>query len=77
MAGSTTIGTIDGFGSNALFNSPIGVAVDPNSGCIYVSDNSNNNIRKIVMPAGNLNFEITVAILITYELTGNFALKLW
>jgi sugar lactone lactonase YvrE len=46
MAGSSTRGFADGFGSNALFDFPTGVAVDGN-GYIYVSDQSNNRIRKI------------------------------
>ena len=47
LAGSTTIGSSDGSGSNALFGGPSGVAVDPNSGCVYVSDKIKENIRKI------------------------------
>ena len=52
LAGSTSSGNDDGSGSNALFNSPSGVAVDPNSGNVYVSDHINNNIRKITTSEG-------------------------
>ncbi len=43
-------GSAVGFGNNARFNCPFGVAVD-NEGNVYVSDSGNNVIRKI-MPAG-------------------------
>jgi len=48
MAGSA--GSVDGTGSAARFNHPIGVAID-NAGTIYVSDTFNVTIRKIT-PAG-------------------------
>ena len=47
IAGSTTAGSADGVGSNASFNSPWGVAVDT-SGNVYVSDQGNFTIRKLV-----------------------------
>jgi sugar lactone lactonase YvrE len=40
-------GTADGAGSFAAFNSPTGVAVD-SLGALYVADQNNNSIRKIV-----------------------------
>ena len=40
------IGNTDGFGNDARFNNPFGVAVD-SSGNVYVSDTANNAIRKI------------------------------
>ena len=48
IAGDATggTGTTDGTGTNALFNFPMGVAVD-NLGNIYVSDFSNTSIRKV------------------------------
>ncbi len=39
-------GSVDGTGTNALFGSPYGVAVD-NSGNVFVADNLNDNVRKI------------------------------
>jgi len=45
LAGS--LGSTDGSGSNARFNSPGGVAVDL-SGNIYVADTGNHTVRKII-----------------------------
>jgi sugar lactone lactonase YvrE len=51
LAGQAGVsGTADGFGSDARFNDPFGVAVDA-AGNIYVSDTGNNSIRKIT-PGG-------------------------
>jgi sugar lactone lactonase YvrE len=44
--GYPTVGYADGVGTNALFNSPTGIAVDE-SGALYVSDTGNVAIRKI------------------------------
>ena len=41
-----TSGSTDGAGASALFNQPIGLAVDA-SGNVYVADSGNNTIRKI------------------------------
>jgi sugar lactone lactonase YvrE len=44
LAGSA--GSVDGTGSAARFNSPVGIAID-NSGNLYVTDYGNHTIRKI------------------------------
>ncbi|TZF86379.1 T9SS type A sorting domain-containing protein (plasmid) [Pedobacter sp. BS3] len=44
--GSNQSGALDGIGTDARFNNPVGIAVS-STGDIYVSDNGNNRIRKI------------------------------
>jgi len=51
LAGSTTAGSVDGTGTAASFNWPSGVAIDSN-GNLYVADQRNNEIRKIVISTG-------------------------
>jgi sugar lactone lactonase YvrE len=46
FAGAGTVGSNDGAGLTAQFQSPIGIAIDP-TGSFYVSDASNHRIRKI------------------------------
>lgn len=46
-----TTGFADGQGSTALFNSPQGIVTDA-SGNVWVADNNNNRIRKVVPPSG-------------------------
>lgn len=45
-----SLGSVDGTGSSARFNSPFGVAVD-GAGNVYVADTGNNTFRKVT-PAG-------------------------
>ena len=46
FAGSGTVGSTDGIGSLAKFNSPYGIAIDA-AGTLYVSEEAGNKIRKI------------------------------
>jgi hypothetical protein len=48
FAGSTE-GFLNGPGNLAQFNSPVGVALNEENGCMYVADKLNNSIRKISM----------------------------
>jgi len=48
LAGSTASGSTDGAASAARFNNPQGVSVD-SAGNVYVADQNNNKIRKIVI----------------------------
>ncbi|MCW7471555.1 IPT/TIG domain-containing protein [Leptospira kanakyensis] len=47
IAGSGSIGSVDGENYSASFREPVGIAVDSN-GIIYVSDTQNQIIRKII-----------------------------
>ena len=53
LAGSNTPGYADGMGAAARFNYPAGVAVD-NNGNVYVADQLNHCIRKIVVSTGEV-----------------------
>ena len=46
LAGSGTVGLVNGTGQSAEFNQPSGIAVDKN-GNVYIADRSNHVIRKI------------------------------
>jgi prepilin-type N-terminal cleavage/methylation domain-containing protein len=66
LAGNT-LGNNDGVGTSAQFNSPRGVAAD-NNGNLYVTDTTNNTIRKIVIStatvttlAGSLSRQVGTA----------------
>jgi len=48
IAGSSSYGYVDGVGTAAVFNAPWGVTLD-GSGNLFVLDNYNNAIRKIVL----------------------------
>ena len=47
FAGDGSDGDSDGVGKNASFSSPTWLAIDQESGTIFVSDSRNNMIRKI------------------------------
>jgi streptogramin lyase len=51
LAGSIIAGSVDGIGTAAKFDYPIGVAIDGNDN-LYVGDENNNEIRKIVISTG-------------------------
>jgi uncharacterized delta-60 repeat protein/uncharacterized repeat protein (TIGR01451 family) len=47
-------GSNDGVGANALFNDPVALVVD-GAGNLYVADEGNDNIRKIVLATGQVS----------------------
>ena len=47
FAGSGQQGSSDGLGSNATFDYPRGIAIDQETGNIFVSEGSTNLIRQI------------------------------
>src|ERR1700722_6270678 len=51
LAGTTSIGSGNGTGSSVGFDQPSGVVAD-GSGNLYVADQNNNEIRKIVISTG-------------------------
>ena len=51
LAGSISFGSSDGTGAAARFNSPSAITVDGN-GNLFVGDNGNNEVRKIVISSG-------------------------
>lgn len=54
LAGTVGVtGSIDGTGTAALFNSPQGIATDGTN--LYVADNANLTIRKIVISTGEVS----------------------
>ena len=50
LAGSGSSGSADGTGTSASFNQPAGITTDGTN--LYVADESNNTIRKIVITSG-------------------------
>ena len=53
FAGSGEDGSSNGFGTKASFNGPDGIALDQQTGTLFVSDYHNDLIRKIT-PEGML-----------------------
>jgi hypothetical protein len=47
VAGSNELGNIDGVGMIARFNTTLDIAIDQQTGSLFVSDHWNHNIRKI------------------------------
>jgi DNA-binding beta-propeller fold protein YncE len=53
LAGTAGVyGHADGTGSNAQFNSPVGLAIDTSGGYLYVADSGNATIRKVDLSSG-------------------------
>jgi DNA-binding beta-propeller fold protein YncE len=52
LAGSTTSGSVDGTGTAARFDSPWGITIDSTHTNLYVVDEGNDMIRKIVIATG-------------------------
>ena len=61
VAGGTSTGNADGYGTSAAFNAVYGISVDC-CGRIYISDFYNNLIRRI-LPNGNCPMSVTVCFI--------------
>ncbi|MBI2301846.1 MAG: hypothetical protein HYU66_23320 [Armatimonadetes bacterium] len=47
LAGAGSAGNVDGVGTLAQFNNPLGVAYNPTDGSVVVADKSNNCVRRV------------------------------
>jgi DNA-binding beta-propeller fold protein YncE len=52
LAGNVMSGYSDGFGTNALFDAPTAIAVDPTGNYLVVGDSNNKYVRRIVISTG-------------------------
>ena len=52
LAGNGTAGFANGVGTNAMFNSPVGVALSPSGSSVYVADDFNSDIRDVKFLTG-------------------------
>lgn len=70
LAGTGTPGDVDGNGSIARFNEPLGIAVDP-SGLIYVADYINQKIKKVTQAGVVTTFQNKLAFGLACDASGN------
>ncbi|EOD28686.1 hypothetical protein EMIHUDRAFT_49339, partial [Emiliania huxleyi CCMP1516] len=54
LAGSGTVGSADGVGDAAEFDSPYGVAISPDGGAVFVADHDNHKIRRVEVATGEV-----------------------
>lgn len=52
IAGQRLVGSTDGVGTQALFNRPNDVELDPDTQQLYVADTDNNKLRQIDLATG-------------------------
>ena len=62
VAGSGTPGSANGTGTSASFNQPWGIVLYPGYGLLYIADNANNTIRKIVLSSGAVTTDVISTI---------------
>ena len=53
LAGGATVGSVDGTGTAALFNTPCSIAVSSSSENLFVADR-NNNVIRMISPTGTI-----------------------
>ena len=63
IAGTTTVGYNDGYGSLATFNNPQGIIVNANETMLYIADYGNAKIRQIVISTSQVT---------TFTVTGSY-----
>ncbi len=56
LAGTGAAGSLDGLGTSATFNQPLGLAFDASSKILYITDSLNGRIRSLVPPLSNLTY---------------------
>ena len=61
FAGNGYDGDSDGLGTNASFSNPTWLAIDQESGTIFVSDSQNNMIRKVTC-GGESSFLVHITL---------------
>lgn len=61
LAGSLGAGRQDGVATDAFFNQPGGIAIEPGGTTIYVADTGNHSIRKLVRQADDRYLVTTIA----------------
>jgi gliding motility-associated-like protein len=67
---SGVLGGVDGSADTASFNAPVGIAIDNNTGRIYIADRTNHKIRRITK-VKTINFCQGDSILIDATCSGN------
>jgi hypothetical protein len=76
ISGGPSAGYLDGDSfQSALYNTPLGLALDKNSALLYVADRGNNAIRKLDLAANQTitfaNFGINVPVAVAVDKDGN------
>ena len=72
VAGSGSYGFANGTGASATFNTPRAICIDPTGSILYVADQGNNCIRKIVLPVPEIKISQSGTELVSKTGSYNF-----